>query len=56
MLKTDHKKEGIYTAKNTFTTGGIYYVQSHVTARSLHSMPKKKIHCRSSFRSCLERA
>ncbi|MFZ3576923.1 FixH family protein [Virgibacillus sp. DJP39] len=38
-----HQKEGIYTHERTFTENGIYIVQSHVTARDMHTMPKTKI-------------
>ncbi|RFU62605.1 hypothetical protein D0469_20390 [Peribacillus saganii] len=41
FLEATHEKEGIYTVKNIFKTDGIYFVQSHVTARGLHTMPKK---------------
>ncbi|WP_156509930.1 hypothetical protein [Rossellomorea aquimaris] len=33
---------GIYTIKKTFKEEGIYYVQTHVTARDMHVMPKKQ--------------
>jgi YtkA-like len=35
--------EGKYTVKKSFSEDGIYSVQSHVTARDFHTMPKKTI-------------
>lgn len=43
MIASDHGKDGVYTAKKNFKENGIYYVQSHVTARSMHTIPKTKI-------------
>ncbi|GAA0589683.1 FixH family protein [Virgibacillus siamensis] len=43
MVKAKHTKNGIYIVKKTFDQKGIYYVQSHVTARQMHTMPKAKI-------------
>lgn len=43
MIQANHQKDGVYTGKNTFKENGIYYVQSHVTARDMHTMPKAKI-------------
>ncbi|NGP46111.1 hypothetical protein G4V62_14545 [Bacillaceae bacterium SIJ1] len=36
-------EEGTYTAEATFEADGLYYVQSHVTARGTHVMPKDQI-------------
>ena len=41
MIEAQHEKDGIYTVKKTFKEDGIYYVQTHVTARDMHVMPKK---------------
>ncbi|KON86423.1 hypothetical protein AF332_06030 [Sporosarcina globispora] len=39
MAEAKHDSEGKYTADHTFAEEGLYYVQSHVTARSQHTMP-----------------
>ncbi|TDQ41095.1 FixH family protein [Aureibacillus halotolerans] len=36
-------EEGTYTAEATFPDSGVYFVQSHVTARGTHAMPKEQI-------------
>ena len=41
LIEAQHEKNGIYNVKKTFKEDGIYYVQTHVTARDLHVMPKK---------------
>ncbi|MFB6467492.1 FixH family protein [Cytobacillus sp. Hz8] len=38
-----HTKNGLYQMNQTFEHNGTYYIQSHVTARSMHSMPKQAI-------------
>ncbi|WP_175631915.1 FixH family protein [Virgibacillus siamensis] len=43
MIEAEHTSGGIYVVKKTFDQKGIYYVQSHVTANQMHTMPKKKI-------------
>lgn len=43
MLEAQNVGKGIYSTKKTFTENGKYYVISHVTARSMHSMPKKEM-------------
>ncbi|ASN04741.1 FixH family protein [Virgibacillus necropolis] len=43
MIKAKHQKDGIYTAEKVFKENGIYSVQSHVTARNMHTMPKSEI-------------
>lgn len=43
MIKANYQDKGEYTAEKTFKENGIYYVQSHVTARDMHTMPKAKI-------------
>lgn len=42
MIKAVHKGKGIYEIKKTFSEDGAYFVQTHVTARDLHVMPKKE--------------
>lgn len=37
-----HNENGIYRLKKSFTEEGTYYIISHVTARSMHNMPKKE--------------
>ncbi|GLB59749.1 FixH family protein [Cytobacillus sp. NCCP-133] len=43
MVEAKHDSEGIYTANYTFPEEGIYSIQSHVTARSQHTMPKVSV-------------
>ncbi|MED1202450.1 FixH family protein [Heyndrickxia acidicola] len=43
MLDAKNEKDGTYTATVKFDQPGVYYVQVHVTARSMHDMPKTKI-------------
>lgn len=43
MIEAKLDGEGIYTAAYTFHDAGDYLVQVHVTARRMHSMPKKTI-------------
>ncbi|WP_203364156.1 FixH family protein [Bacillus sp. REN10] len=43
MIEAKKDKEENYIAKKTFPQDGIYHVQVHVTARGLHTMPKKPI-------------
>ncbi|MCM3705556.1 MULTISPECIES: FixH family protein [Cytobacillus] len=43
MIEAKHGSEGKYTADHVFTEEGLYYVQSHVTARSQHTMPMVSI-------------
>ena len=42
MMEATNEGNGIYTIKETFKEDGIYFVQTHVTARDMHVMPKKK--------------
>lgn len=42
-VEGEHQGEGLYTTSHTFEADGIYYVIAHVTARDLHTMPKKEI-------------
>ncbi|WP_338753516.1 FixH family protein [Bacillus sp. FJAT-52991] len=43
MIEAEKDKEGNYIAKKAFAQDGVYHVQVHVTARGLHTMPKKPI-------------
>lgn len=43
MVEAKHDSEGKYMANHVFTAEGIYYVQSHVTARRQHTMPQASI-------------
>lgn len=36
----EHNENGSYTLKKSFPEEGTYYIISHVTARSMHNMPK----------------
>lgn len=42
-VKSTNNNDGTYTAEKKFEHDGIYTVQAHVTARDLHTMPKKTI-------------
>lgn len=37
-----HPKNGVYRLEKSFSQEGTYYIISHVTARSMHNMPKKE--------------
>lgn len=39
-IVVDHDKNGIYRLKKAFSEEGTYYIIAHVTARSMHNMPK----------------
>ncbi|WP_180954131.1 FixH family protein [Bacillus sp. M6-12] len=43
MIPAKHQGKGVYAIKYTFTEDGKYTVVAHVTARSMHNMPKKEI-------------
>lgn len=43
VIEAKHTEKGNYTAAYTFSEEGLYNVQSHVTARDMHTMPTKKI-------------
>ncbi|MBP1947954.1 FixH family protein [Virgibacillus litoralis] len=43
MIKAKHTGDGKYTIEKSFKEDGLYHVQSHVTARTMHTMPKKEI-------------
>ncbi|MGF3102780.1 FixH family protein [Rossellomorea sp. DUT-2] len=42
MIEATHEKNGVYSIRNTFKETGVYYIQTHVTARDMHVMPKKQ--------------
>lgn len=42
MIEAQNDGKGIYSMKKTFTENGKYSVSAHVTARNMHSMPKKE--------------
>lgn len=43
IVKTvNHQTGGIYSIQKTFHEPGTYFVISHVTARDMHTMPKKQ--------------
>jgi hypothetical protein len=37
-----HTENGMYRLEKSFSQEGTYYIISHVTARSMHNMPKKE--------------
>ncbi|WP_110927827.1 FixH family protein [Bacillus massiliglaciei] len=41
-IEAKHQENGRYTLKKSFKEEGTYYVYAHVTARSMHNMPKKE--------------
>ncbi|MBP3039397.1 FixH family protein [Bacillaceae bacterium Marseille-Q3522] len=43
IVEAVYKKEGEYEGKTSFTEEALYYVQVHVTARNMHTMPKETI-------------
>ncbi|WP_162785033.1 FixH family protein [Bacillus sp. P14.5] len=43
MIEAENHEDGTYTAEKTFGVDGVYHVQVHVTARDMHTMPKKQI-------------
>lgn len=43
MIPAAHTENGIYEAQTNFDEEGLYYMQAHTTARSLHVMPKQEI-------------
>ncbi|MFB4167855.1 FixH family protein [Virgibacillus sp. JSM 102003] len=43
MIAAEHSGDGKYTVQKSFDEAGVYHVQSHVTARTMHTMPKEKI-------------
>lgn len=43
LIKANHVNGGLYEVKKTFANKGIYFIQTHVTARTMHVMPKKQL-------------
>ncbi|KMK78156.1 FixH family protein [Alkalihalobacillus pseudalcaliphilus] len=43
MIEAEHTENGLYEIEYTFESEGIFYVQSHVTARGLHVMPTEEV-------------
>ena len=43
MIEATHHGDGVYSIETVFTENGVYTVQSHVTARTMHSMPKQEV-------------
>jgi hypothetical protein len=43
MASAKNIGEGIYEVKKSFKEEGTYSIQTHVTARSMHSMPTKQV-------------
>ncbi|MCR2823850.1 FixH family protein [Lederbergia panacisoli] len=43
MIDSVNNKDGTYEAKKAFDRDGLFTVQVHVTARGLHTMPKKSV-------------
>jgi len=43
FLDGKHTSDGEYTAVKTFEQDGTYFVTAHVTARSMHTMPKVEV-------------
>lgn len=41
-IEVEHNENGVYSLERTFDMDGTYYVYAHVTARSMHNMPKKE--------------
>lgn len=39
-IVVEHDEKGIYRLKKSFEEEGTYYIIAHVTARSMHNMPK----------------
>ena len=42
-VESTNDKDGLYTAETSFEHDGLFHVQVHVTARGLHTMPKKEV-------------
>jgi hypothetical protein len=43
MIEAENKDDGTYEAETSFDHDGVFTVQVHVTARGLHTMPKKSV-------------
>ncbi len=53
-IASTNEKDGLYTADTTFDRNGLFHVQVHVTARGLHTMPKKEVTVGSGMQSVAE--
>lgn len=42
LIEAPHDKNGIYKARSSFKADGVYFIQTHVTARDMHVMPKQQ--------------
>lgn len=42
VIPVEHTGDGIYRLEKSFSKEGTYYIFSHVTARSMHHMPKEE--------------
>lgn len=51
-----HIGEGIYQVEQTFETAGIYSVQTHTTARTMHVMPKRQFEVGNATKKQMEAA
>ncbi|MFS0788667.1 FixH family protein [Shouchella sp. 1P09AA] len=43
LLDSEHEAEGVYDVVYTFEEDAIYLVQTHISARDMHVMPKKMV-------------
>lgn len=43
MIEAAHTEDGHYEAETAFEEEGLYFIQAHTTARSMHVMPKQEI-------------
>ncbi|WP_054711440.1 FixH family protein [Bacillus sp. JCM 19041] len=43
LEEATHQEDGVYEITHSFDEDGIYIVQTHVTARDMHVMPKQMI-------------
>jgi uncharacterized protein YcfL len=46
MIEAKHEGDGLYVATKQLDEAGTYFVVSHVTARDMHTMPKKEFNVR----------
>lgn len=42
LIEASHDKNGIYKARSSLEAEGVYFIQTHVTARDMHVMPKQQ--------------
>ncbi|MHA6259732.1 FixH family protein [Sporosarcina sp. CAU 1771] len=43
MIDSVNEKDGVYTGETSFDHDGFFYIQVHVTARNMHTMPTKTV-------------